>query len=683
MVHVRRSRPKLLAALLGLLMTTGLPATALAQSPGQQNSGQQASGQISGLKYRIPAGWTSSTAAGALILTPTGLAAGEVVSVRFFPDVQATANFAGWFATHVANNSREITGQRTAPAQRTRTDEGDEALVQMVIGTVNGQARFRYFLAVQRGKRVVAAHYTASSLDLLEKYQPGLDQFLSSVDVVDGAPPTAASAPATPARAPGPPGSSAGAGGKLPAVPAVSTVTFVASGRDPEKEPIPDEFHCYAEVRGSDFSRSPLTLQILEGRQYRLGAGDQVLGTGRFTPVRETLNKLRWDSGPLAGTDAAYLNFGDHGQSVSLQNVGPEDRETDFECYQRGPREAYTRLTFGLRTPKAGKYACVLINTEGKTGPPLEILPGNRYRVGGQEGQYRLDILSDQNEDTGDLDFVSGPWAEDSGFYREAGNGRRTLTVSRRAECSVAAKPTPLPRYGKAKAPAPPAGSGGLTGAYASWTSDPFGHCGGLCWSFYVFFKNGYVYTDDPETGLEDADCTRTHPNGLPVCQTYTLKNGQLNIGTGEPEALRKKPDGDYALGGTTLTAIRPVAGLKLSGEYRSFSASSSLSGMTSSFSEAFLRFTPDGRFSREASGGFSATFTDTGTASGTTTGGVSGSSNRKNSGTYRFVGSSVEFRYGDGTVERYFAFLPDTQGGKPDPSFIRIGGRSYSRQDK
>lgn len=666
MAHVRAPLKILVAALLALPLTT---------------AAAQGSGQFGGLTYQVPAGWTSRTEAGALVLSPSGLATGDVVTVRFLPPAKAPADFAAWFATHVTNNSRDLAGQRTSPVQPEKTDEGDRALTQVVIGTVNGQPRFRYFLAVLHGNQVFAAHYTTSSLALLEKYQPGLEAFLNSVDPASPSG-TQAKAPTPPAQGTTRPATpTPSTGGTWPSVTAISTPKFVASGRDPEVEPIPDEFRCYAELRGSDYAKPPLRLQILEGRQYRVGDGTKVFGSGAYTTVKGTLNKVRWTSGPLAGTDDAYLGFDDYGQSINLQNVGPEDKQIDFECYQRGPREDYARLTFGLRTPKPGRYACVQINANGKAAPPLELLPGNRYRVNGAEGQYRLDLLSDQDDDNGDVDFVSGPWAEKSGYYGEE-NGRRTLYVSRTAECSVTVKPTPIPRYGKTKAPAPPKGSGGLSGAYASWQADVGGYCGGLCWNFYIFDKNGYVYTDEPDEGLEDADCSRTHPNGLPVCEVYSFRNGQLRIGNGKPEPLRKKPDGSYDLGGTTLLAIRPVTGLKLNGTYRSFSASVAVGGLSSSYSEAFLRFTPDGRFSRESSGGASSTFTDTGTSSGSVTGGVTATSSRSSSGTYRFVGNTLELKYADGHVVRSFAFLPDSEGGKPSTGLVRIGGRSYTLQD-
>ncbi|MFC4456728.1 hypothetical protein, partial [Deinococcus sonorensis] len=70
-------------------------------------------------------------------------------------------------------------------------------------------------------------------------------------------------------------------------------------------------------------------------------------------------------------------------------------------------------------------------------------------------------------------------------------------------------------------------------------------------------------------------------------------------------------------------------------------------------------------------------------TSSGTTTGGVTAQSSRSSSGTYRFVGNTLELKYADGRVVRSFAFLADTDGQKMSTGFVRIGGRDYTLQDK
>ncbi|MEF2277282.1 hypothetical protein V3W47_03160 [Deinococcus sp. YIM 134068] len=630
------------------------------------------------LTYRVPPGWSARVDGGVLALTPSNLPAGQTAFILLSPDAALPGDLRAWFEARVAGLHKNVKVVNVTPIQAGKGADGSPSFSQAaaVVGG-SGETQYRFYVAGQFGKapnaRAVLLLYQASSLALVERYQAGLNTLADSVDLA-GTAVAGASTPATSATAQTRPQTTPAAA--LPTVRTLNAAEFVRSGGNPEEALIPGEFRCYEERAGADYARPHLLVQILPGGQYRTAGGG-----GTFAVRKDgSLRKIRWQSGPLAGDREGYLSFGDHGQDFSLSEVGPQER--DFECYQAGARETLARLEFALKTPKVGKYPCVATDGSNKGAGTLEILAGGQYRLNGGTGRYTVDLLSDQDEDWSDVDFVGGPWDGDGATYREDEDGERRFGP-RRMECKVVVKPTPLPRYGTAKAPAPPKGSGGLSGAYASWTSDVGGYCGGLCWSFYVFNPNGYVYTDEPDAGLDDANCSRTKPNGLPVCEVYTFKGGQLKIGNDKAEPLRKKADGNYDKGGTTLTAIRPVAGLKLSGTYRSFSGSVGMGGMTSSFSESFLRFSPDGRFSREASGGFSATFTDTGSSSGTTTGGATATSSRASGGTYRFVGNTLELRYADGRVVRSFAFLGDGEkNGKPSTGLVHIGGRDYTLQD-
>ncbi|MCV5941777.1 hypothetical protein OFN64_34425, partial [Escherichia coli] len=79
---------------------------------------------------------------------------------------------------------------------------------------------------------------------------------------------------------------------------------------------------------------------------------------------------------------------------------------------------------------------------------------------------------------------------------------------------------------------------------------------------------------------------------------------------------------------------------------------------------------------------GYSFTATDTGTPSGDTTAGVAVGSQRSSGGTYRFFGNTLELKFGDGRVVRYFAFVGERdEGGKV--KLLRLGGRDYSLEEK
>lgn len=210
-----------------------------------------------------------------------------------------------------------------------------------------------------------------------------------------------------------------------------------------------------------------------------------------------------------------------------------------------------------------------------------------------------------------------------------------------------------------------------------------YGGCGGLCWDVMVFDKSGYVFTDEPEASLDEADCTRTHPNGLPICEVYTVKGGRITVGKENPMTFKKVGSG-LEIDGDTYQPLVKLEGVKLSGPYeaKSFVGGGAGSTVSGAFQNT-LNFLPGGRFSRERSGGVSSTFTDNGTASGTVTGGFASTSQSASSGTYSVKGYTLTLTYGDGHKESLFAFALPDKNGKPRLDLLRLGGASYTVPDK
>lgn len=182
------------------------------------------------------------------------------------------------------------------------------------------------------------------------------------------------------------------------------------------------------------------------------------------------------------------------------------------------------------------------------------------------------------------------------------------------------------------------------------------------------------MYTGDPETSLVDADCTRTLPSGLPLCEVYRLGNGTITIGTDKPVKWAKNAAG-YKLDSSALSPVGPLGDLKLAGQYRSVTSFTAMVGTGGGLFEDLLTFRKDGTFSSRHSGGVSLTTTSDGSSSGSVTGGVYSSTDRRNSGTYSLSGNTLTLRYGDGRVEQMFAFLP---GSKPDLEWLYLGGSNY-----
>ncbi|OLV19432.1 hypothetical protein [Deinococcus marmoris] len=529
----------------------------------------------------------------------------------------------------------------------------------------------RFYAARFSGGAATLYVLAAPSTAALKQWQADYVALLDS-----GAAPAASTAAAG--------GSLLGKKASLPEIKPTNAAQFLAAGGDPKSQIIPDEFHCYQEKKGSGLTPE-LALQILPGGKYRTPYGSGSVAVKKDS----SLIKLDWKGGPLDGADG-YLNFGDDGQKLSLSNVGEDmlEGELDFECYQRGPRENLALLDFKLKTPAVAKYACAL-KDGGKSSGTLEILAGGQYRLNGQAGRYTTDFRSDQNQNWSDLEFTGGALDEAIGSYRESKEGVREVSIYRPGlSCRTVVEPTPIPRYGTAKAPMPPKGSGGLSGAYVHWYADPlaamgYGGCGGLCWDVRIFNKSGYVFTDEPEISLDEADCSRTHPNGLPICEVYTVKDGRITIGKEKPESF-KKVGNALEIDGDSYQPLVKLEGVKLSGPYeaKSFVGGGAGSTVSGAFQNT-LNFLPGGKFSRERSGGVSTTFTDTGTPSGTVTGGFTSTNQSASSGTYSIKSYTLTLTYGDGHKEQLFAFgLPD-KNGKPRLDLLRLGGASYTVPDK
>ncbi|WP_169730653.1 hypothetical protein [Calidithermus chliarophilus] len=626
-------------------------------------------------RFAVPQGWERQDREGVVFLLPRGLTGKQVVLMTVLPSQEFGGDLREWFEQALGRFHQDHEVLERTEVQTSRAQPGDYPVLAqgVVVRDPKGTTQYRFYVAGQAGGRVALVMYATNSSELFLRYEPAFKAFLDSLEFH----PAQASAPKPGPSAPPPTA-------KLPPVKSPTYADIVRLKLDPERQPLPDEFRCYAFAKGDDYSKPAFAFQFFGKNQYRTPGG-----SGTYALKADgSLSYVVWKSGPFAGSSDAFLLFDDYGQQLELRDVGPQER--DYYCYQQGAREQVARLEFRFRDPQPGSYPCVRTDGSNQRGGTLEILPGRRYRFGGGEGRYTADVLGQQDEDYGRVEFASGPLAERDAFYSEDETGLRQFTVhgKDRLECRLTvAKPTRLPRFGPAKAPPPPPGSGGLEGRFYSWGLDVMAssgtpRCGGLCWDLYFFHKNGYVYTGEPEEGLEEADCSRTKPNGFPVCEVYRVQGNQIVIGGGKPVAFQRSAGG-LKLGGKTLTRLEPLDGLKLQGRYRSLSAfSTSVGGSGGGFSEVVLTFGRDGRFVREGVSGYSFNATDTGTPGGDTTAGVAVGSQRSNSGTYRFFGNTLELEFGDGRVVRYFAFVGERdKGGKV--KLLRLGGRDYSLEEK
>jgi hypothetical protein len=460
-------------------------------------------------------------------------------------------------------------------------------------------------------------------------------------------------------------------------VPSLTPDQLAQMSIDPETMLIPDEFHCYLNEYSDDYSQFDFALTILPNQQY-----STEFGTGDYEVVGDLPIEVSWLSGPFAQEDAyAFAGYDDYGQSLSLYTGG--DEELNFDCYQRGPKEEQLLLELAFKDPQPGSYPCVEEDS-GSPGPTLELLEGRRYSVDGVEGDYSVGLMGDPQDDLPGIDYLTGAWADTYGFIsadKETGNYELSaVTDYGDFECSVIRAPLQGIQFGAATAAPPPAGAGGLEGFYANWQADLMGTCGGMCWKYLYFFSNGYVYKHRPDGLLEQIDCTRTQPNGAPLCDTYTLEGNTIYFSDGERKSLVQMAEG-LEIDGKDYSLIPRFDGLLLNGVFEASSFTAAVGGQGGLAIEKTITFYPDGTFTREGFVGASYTATDTGTQFGDPVAGVTTSSESSNNGTYQIQGNAITFNYADGQVSTDFFFV--IPGEDPsNPGAIRVGGWDFLSQE-
>jgi hypothetical protein len=458
-------------------------------------------------------------------------------------------------------------------------------------------------------------------------------------------------------------------GSKLPALPPFDYAKFAKLGINPEVEPIPDEYRCHARIPGDQYATPSAILQMLPGRKYKFAFSGTIY-EGTYTLERNQY--LEFNRGLLTKQDPKNNKYDfdrKSGAFIGMRDLEIGNRKFDFQCPRRGFEEQRVLLRYKLRDPQLGSYKCV--SSENENIGTLEVLPGRRYKAGNDEGEYTVDITGGDNS-ASTIEFLSGPLKGRSTNYSSNTSGlqRFSMYVRPTFECVRKAKALPEPAaFGSSKAPAAP-GKGGLEGRYywseAQVPVGGFMACGGVCYSYRFFQKEGYVYTDDADeaAGVEAINCGRTYPTGFPVCEVYTLKGNTIQIGSEKPVRFERVGQ-SLELDGRPFYLIEPLDGIKLNKPYTSTEA-----GGTSAYgyiSSADIDFRADGRFSN-------ATANTTQTSGPNVTASTSNGGGSR--GTYRLYGNTIEFKYDDGRVVKLFVF---STRGRKNLEYLRIGGRTYS----
>lgn len=480
-------------------------------------------------------------------------------------------------------------------------------------------------------------------------------------------------------------------------------VTIAASKNDssidPSKEPIVDTYYCYPIYEGVDYDSNDDFLPSFERylREHRLEIlpNHEYLfdGEGGAFVTSEDYSYIQWQNGPLNPTgdtskgdyafdppysgDLGFTNWGEEITDVSLP--GSEN----IDCYQQGAREQKALLDAALRQPTPATYVCSyttyddMANAE-VTNHTLEFLPNNRYRFDTKVGSYST-AINDQVT-VGDIFWESGPLSSLSGttnYYADDARGLRNLsyeystvlmggglpagsaTVATMG-CEAVVQANLIPRYGTALAPPPPAGSGGLEGFYLLAEEKDVA-------TAYHFLADGHVLMNSYAMGDE---CSKTYPNGRPVCQTYSLQKNVVTFNDGTSVTLAQAEQGDILLDevryeNKTLNGPQTLAGTF---EYSDASSSSPIINMSSTFVyEGSYSFTENGSFSFYSSS--RSTMAAPGLGSDVGALGTS-SSSVSDSGSYTIDGNVITFTSEKGYTEQCVFFF-SARG-------VNICGRDY-----
>ncbi len=490
------------------------------------------------------------------------------------------------------------------------------------------------------------------------------------------------------------------------------SVTVAASKYDPninpDVEPTQDTYYCYPSFDelelGEGYPRylREYVLEILPNHQYTFNGEPGTFATG----VDEYY--LQWQSGPLNPTNniikteddyspphSANVSFDTWGSAINYVEVPRDDSYFRIDCFQQGAREQKALLDFALKQPTPANYTCL---PSGDNPQPvgLEILPNNRYTFNGQEGSYRTSI----GEYSSDIIWESGALGGDTSYSAEDSTGIRTLQFSstqtfmggpiptgssteQTMACQAVVQANLIPKYASTTTTPPPAGTGGLDGFYARAEYDQGDVIEGqppvTTWYFYHFLANGYVYEDGYSIG---DDCTKTYPNGRPVCQGYSFANNKITFSDGTAVGVTQADGGDILLNNVLYENKTLQGSQTLNATYENVVTYSSPMYMqiggsgTNSISTSTYSFSSDGTYSYSYDSWSQTSAPNLfGGAPYGTVGALSSSSNTDgDSGTYTIDGNVMIFTSAQGYTTECSFFFPQ----KEDTTQVNICGTDY-----
>lgn len=479
-------------------------------------------------------------------------------------------------------------------------------------------------------------------------------------------------------------------------------------GLNPSRDLLPDTFDCYRTNDASDAPLRPLTptpdarITVQANGSYTLNDGRQSQ-TGRWRTEKDGDFRKYFFEGPVQGLrqSSVYLDArDDRGQKfeVYVEGLGR------VVCPQQGPRAEALRLDLARASLGTETFRCL-----AREGPPFDLkFAGGTYTSGRGNGRVRAGLrLDGSGRVTAKMDFTGGPLSGYDGELSEDDTGNRTLDVQRSvstgsifarqtittllARCTARVTPRPQALYGPVKAP-PGTQKGGLSGLYLGYVrgSTMIGMISMPTYfpELYFFTPDGYYLPDvDPsETGTLP-DCTRTRPNGDPLCLHYELKGSTIrlqddDLSWDDPANFERQGNG-FVLDGQHFTALSPLKALP-AGTYSAGSKTggglggSPSSGYVRDLSNGY-RFTKDGKFEWHYDSSGTTTVGQIGFQPGIL---ASASSSRTDggSGTFTLSGYWLTLKFSDGRVRRLFTYaIPQEMQEEKSVAQLSIGGTTLN----
>ena len=474
-------------------------------------------------------------------------------------------------------------------------------------------------------------------------------------------------------------------GGIVSAKTEVDWVAAMALGINPERYLIPDRFYCFETDEKQTIRLNPFgVLTIKPNGRYDFLAGGKSR-SGRYTRILDDDGDPRYTfEGPLYSSSyGSFFRYDEFGQSVDPYTGDPR---RELTCKQKGAAsEAYT-LEISREMLQPGTMNCIV--ADGRITP---VTFGNgSYSMGGRRGQFRTVGRLSGNGGTGiESEFTSGPWKGLLGEYAEDKDGNRTLKVyeekdtsssmfvissetTGKAYCTSRGPARSSALYGHRKIEDPDVAAAGIEGVFSAWRWGvvgwyDYGALYGMRTDTLTFYANGH-YTDiEPQEYNEVPDCSRSKPNGKPLCEVYEIRNSKIRFRDEEGDwddwmEFKLTPKGFEVDEKEQYNPIATMDGMKIGGVYTTsdiysgpgFSAIGPSAG-TISYSDTGYVFLENGLFQwrSERSSDTYINSDPMGIVGGGVMGVASNSSSDGGFGTYEVEGNWLILTFTDGRVMR------------------------------